>query len=209
MIVVNKSENLTDNKKQAIEKEITDKNDKIKEKIIFVSATEKQNIYELKELIGQNAKSNDPKKRLTGNLLSAKEVAVLVVPIDSAAPKGRLILPQQQVIRDVLERGAIATVCRESELKDTLSSLKEKPKVVITDSQAFEEVSKITPNDIMLTSFSILFSRYKGNLKQQVEGTASLDKLENGDKILISEGCTHHRQCDDIGRCHNRHTRYR
>ena len=121
------------------------------------------------------------------------------MPIDSAAPKGRLILPQQQTIRDILEAGAISTVCRETELPQTLASLKSPPSLVITDSQAFGKVSKDVPDDIRLTSFSILFARYKGDLAKAVQGAAMLDKLQDGDTVLISEGCTHHRQCEDIG----------
>lgn len=121
------------------------------------------------------------------------------MPIDSAAPKGRLILPQQQTIRDVLESGATAIVVRDTELKSTLENLGKKPKLVITDSQAFESVSKDVPEDIYLTSFSILLARYKGFLKSAVEGAAAIDRLKDGDRVLISEGCTHHRQCDDIG----------
>ena len=124
---------------------------------------------------------------------------VLVVPIDSAAPKGRLILPQQQTIRDVLESGAISVVTRETELPQTLRALGKKPALVITDSQAFQKVNADTPADVPLTSFSILFARYKGDLKEAVHGAAQLDKLQNGDTVLISEGCTHHRQCGDIG----------
>ena len=124
---------------------------------------------------------------------------MLVVPIDASAPKGRLILPQQQTIRDILEAGAISVVCRDTEVKATLEKLSVKPRLVITDSQAFGRVSKDVPDDIMLTSFSILFARYKGNLKKNVEGVKALDTLSDGDTILISEGCTHHRQCEDIG----------
>ena len=127
------------------------------------------------------------------------DLVILVVPIDSAAPKGRLILPQQQTIRDVLDVGATALVVRETELKDTLASIGRKPRLVITDSQAFKQVSKDTPSDVPLTSFSILFARYKGNLDSLVRGAQMLDSLKDGDHILISEGCTHHRQCEDIG----------
>ncbi len=166
---------------------------------IYVSALKKTNIYELKELIGRLMKEETNDKRIVADLIEPGDVVVLVVPIDSAAPKGRLILPQQQTIRDILEAGAIAVVTRESELTRTLASLGGKPKLVITDSQAFGKVSKDTPEDILLTSFSILFVRYKGNLPEAVRGAARLDKLQDGDTVLISEGCTHHRQCDDIG----------
>ena len=137
--------------------------------------------------------------RLVGDLLEPSDFAVLVVPIDSAAPKGRLILPQQQTIRDVLEAGATAVVVKECDLKDTLASLGKKPRIVITDSQAFASVSADTPDDIWLTSFSILMSRYKGTLHPAVRGAAAIETLRDGDRVLISEGCTHHRQCDDIG----------
>lgn len=166
---------------------------------ILVSARTGQNIYELKEMIGALAKQEENQKRLVGDLLESGDVVVLVVPIDSAAPKGRLILPQQQVIRDALEAGATVTVTRESELRRTLLALKEPPKMVITDSQAFGQVSKDTPRDIALTSFSILMARYKGDLETEVKGAAWLDRLKDGDRVLICEGCTHHRQCDDIG----------
>ena len=166
---------------------------------IYASAATGQNIYELKEKIATLAVTDDLKLCLAGDLLKPSDFVILVVPIDKAAPKGRLILPQQQTIRDVLEAGAAAIVIKENELKNTLNTLGKKPKLVITDSQAFARVSEETPEDIWLTSFSILFARLKGNLKTAAAGAAALDKLKDGDKILISEGCTHHRQCDDIG----------
>lgn len=166
---------------------------------VAVSALDNTNIGLLKEKIAHLTKTDDTKMKICGDLLSEGDFAVLVVPIDSAAPKGRLILPQQQTIRDVLEAGAAAVVVRDTELKATLESLGKKPKVVITDSQAFESVSRDVPEDIYLTSFSILMARYKGFLKSAVEGATAIDRLKDGDKILISEGCTHHRQCDDIG----------
>ena len=169
------------------------------ENAIYVSAENGTNIYELKEMIARKAKTCESEKKLVADLISANDLVVLVVPIDSAAPKGRLILPQQQVIRDVLESGACAIVCRETELKDTLAALGRKPRFVITDSQAFGKVSADTPADIPLTSFSILFVRYKSDLTAAVRGAAQLDKLKDGDRVLISEGCTHHRQCEDIG----------
>lgn len=166
---------------------------------IYVSAEQKTNIYELKEMIGRLAKQEENRKRIVADLLRPDDFVVLVVPIDSAAPKGRLILPQQQTIRDALEAGAIPVIARESELPQALAGLKKKPRLVITDSQAFERVSKDTSEDIPLTSFSILFARYKGNLSALVQGAAALDHLQDGDTVLISEGCTHHRQCNDIG----------
>lgn len=166
---------------------------------IYVSAVDGANVNELKEMLAKSVKVAENEKRVVGDLIEANDLVVLVVPIDESAPKGRLILPQQQVIRDVLESGATAVVCKDTELAQTLASLGRKPKLVITDSQAFGRVSKDTPADIPLTSFSILFVRYKGDLTAAVHGAAQLDKLKDGDKILISEGCTHHRQCNDIG----------
>lgn len=166
---------------------------------IYISAKTNRNINELKEMLAHLIKSETEDKHLVADLIGQGELAVLVVPIDSAAPKGRLILPQQQTIREILECGSSAVVTREHELAETLKSLSKKPRLVITDSQAFEKVSQITPEDIMLTSFSILFARYKGNLTAAVHGAAQLDRLNDGDTVLISEGCTHHRQCEDIG----------
>lgn len=178
--------------------------EKLQEKndAIYVSAKSGDQIYELKERIGALTKAASAKadeKRIVADLIQPEDVVVLVVPIDSAAPKGRLILPQQQTIRDVLESGAISVVTRETELPQTLRALGKKPALVITDSQAFQKVNADTPADVPLTSFSILFARYKGDLKEAVHGAAQLDKLQNGDTVLISEGCTHHRQCGDIG----------
>ena len=167
--------------------------------LISVSAAEGDGICGLKEKIAEIARTEEPEKYLVRDLLEKGDVAVLVVPIDSAAPKGRLILPQQQTIRDILEAGAVSVVVREKELKEALSKLASKPKMVITDSQAFAQVAKDTPNDVLLTSCSILMARYKGNLEQAVRGVTALDHLKDGDTVLISEGCTHHRQCDDIG----------
>ncbi|MDO4288178.1 MAG: [FeFe] hydrogenase H-cluster maturation GTPase HydF [Eubacterium sp.] len=166
---------------------------------IWVSAKTGENIYELKELIASHAPVEDPSHRIVGDLLAPLDFVVLVVPIDKAAPKGRLILPQQQTIRDILEAGAVPIVVRDTELSDTLAKLGQAPRMVITDSQAFALVSKVTPEAVPLTSFSILFARYKGLLSAAVEGARLLDRLEDGDRVLISEGCTHHRQCDDIG----------
>ncbi len=166
---------------------------------IYVSAVKGTNINELKEMIGKLSSKQESNKKIVADLVDAGDFAVLVVPIDESAPKGRLILPQQQVIRELIENGVTAVVCRDTELKATLASLGKKPKIVITDSQAFERVAADTPEDIMLTSFSILFARYKGDLSATVRGAAMLGKLKDGDKVLISEGCTHHRQCNDIG----------
>ena len=179
--------------------DLRDNTPKASNNTIFVSAKTGYNIHELKELIGSLVNKESNNKRVVGDLIEANDVVVLVTPIDKAAPKGRLILPQQQTIRDILDTGAVSVVTRDEELPQTLKSLAKKPKMVITDSQAFARVSKDTPDDILLTSFSILFARYKGDLISSVKGAAKLDKLKDGDKVLISEGCTHHRQCGDIG----------
>ena len=167
--------------------------------LALVSAATGEGIHELKERIASIARVEEPEKYLVRDLLEPSDIAVLVVPIDSAAPKGRLILPQQQTIRDILEADAVSVVVKENGLKDALGQLNKKPKMVITDSQVFAQVAADTPEDILLTSFSILMARYKGNLEQAVRGVTALDGLEDGDMVLISEGCTHHRQCDDIG----------
>ena len=166
---------------------------------VSVSTADLSGIDTLKEKIATLAKTEDTKLRIVADLIHPSDFVVLVVPIDKAAPKGRLILPQQQTIRDILEADATAIVVKEYELRDTLAHLGKKPRLVITDSQVFAKVSADTPADIMLTSFSILFARYKGNLPALVKGVTSLEQIEDGDKILVSEGCTHHRQCDDIG----------
>lgn len=166
---------------------------------VVVSAKDQIGIWELKEKIGVLGNRGSNEKKLVADLVSPLDFVVLVVPIDSAAPKGRLILPQQQMIRDLLEAGAISIIVRESELEETLSRLGHKPAMVITDSQAFSVVSEIVPQDVPLTSFSILMARYKGFLETAVKGVCAIDRLKDGDKVLISEGCTHHRQCDDIG----------
>ena len=166
---------------------------------ILVSAQKKINIERLKEKIGALQNSGTNERHIVSDLIKPGDTVLLVIPIDKAAPKGRLILPQQQTIRDILDCGAMALVCRDSELCDMLKALKTPPALVITDSQVFGKVSKILPKEIPLTSFSILFARYKGNLWGAVEGAYKLDSLKDGDKILISEGCTHHRQCGDIG----------
>ncbi|MBR5246420.1 MAG: [Clostridia bacterium] len=165
---------------------------------ILVSAKNGTNINELKEKIAQAVKVQNEKKQVVGDLLNKGDIVVLVTPIDSAAPKGRLILPQQMTIRDILDVGAIPVVTRETELETTLNALKEKPRMVITDSQAFGFVSKIV-GDIPLTSFSILMARYKGSLESAIKGAERMKTLQEGDVVLISEGCTHHRQCGDIG----------
>ncbi len=169
------------------------------ERTVAVSALTGDGIETLKIALGKLAASAEDHRRIVGDLLRPGDTVVLVTPIDEAAPKGRLILPQQQTLRDILDSGAIGIVTRETELPQTLAALAQPPKLVITDSQVFGLVSKIVPPEIPLTSFSILMARYKGNLPSAVEGAAALDKLQEGDKVLISEGCTHHRQCGDIG----------
>ena len=166
---------------------------------LCVSAKTGEGIAELKECIAQLAAPRVNSKRVVADLIEKGDFVVLVTPIDESAPKGRLILPQQQTIRDILDAGAVAVVTQPEELPQTLSTLGKKPKLVITDSQAFGRVSKMVPADITLTSFSILFVRYKGDLCFAARGAAQLDKLQDGDRVLISEGCTHHRQCGDIG----------
>lgn len=165
----------------------------------LVSAKDGTGIHELKERLGRLKPELEEKQPLVADLLSPMDLVVLVVPIDESAPKGRLILPQQQVIRDALEASAITVVTKETELKETLSSLGKKPRLVITDSQAFSVVDRDTPEDILLTSFSILFARYKGELRSLIRGAKAIESLKDGDVILMAEGCTHHRQCNDIG----------
>ena len=171
---------------------------------VLVSASDGMNIQELKEKIASLKPEDTHKYPLIQDLIDPLDLVILVVPIDKAAPKGRLILPQQQTIRDILERGALSLVVRDTELKSTLDHFLAQgvcPKLVVTDSQAFARVSKAVPENITLTSFSILFSRYKGELETQLKGIAALSSIEDGDRILIAEGCTHHRQCGDIGTC--------
>ena len=166
---------------------------------IYVSAETGDGIHALKEKIATLTKTAENDRKIVADLVAPGDTVILVTPIDSAAPKGRLILPQQQTLRELLEAGALSVVVRESELDEALASLKAPPRLVITDSQAFGVVSKIVPESVMLTSFSILFARYKGDLATVIGGAAMLDRLQDGDKVLISEGCTHHRQCQDIG----------
>ena len=171
---------------------------------VLVSASDGMNIQELKEKIASLKPEDTHKYPLIQDLIDPLDLVILVVPIDKAAPKGRLILPQQQTIRDILERGALSLVVRDTELKSTLDHFLAQgvcPKLVVTDSQAFARVSKAVPENITLTSFSILFARYKGELETQLKGIAALSSIEDGDRILIAEGCTHHRQCGDIGTC--------
>lgn len=199
IVVLNKADLIPDPELPAALAAIKQRLTKYALPVIQASAASRLNIQELKERIASLVPAEDTRLRIVGDLLKPSDLAVLVVPIDKAAPKGRLILPQQQTIRDILEAGAVSVVTRDAELSETLASLGKRPALVITDSQAFEQVANIVPEDIPLTSFSILFARYKGSLHSVVDGARTLDLLENGDTILISEGCTHHRQCEDIG----------
>lgn len=179
--------------------DLLEKIPKEEEHSIYISALGKIGIQECKEKLAHQIPTEDMTLQIVGDLLCPGDLAVLVIPIDSAAPKGRLILPQQQVIRDILEAGAAAVTVRNTELARTLQKLEGKVRMVITDSQAFEEVAAIVPKEIPLTSFSILMARFKGYLETAVKGIQALDSLKDGDRILVSEGCTHHRQCEDIG----------
>ncbi len=171
----------------------------LKENEILVSAEKKQGIQELKEKIGALSKGVENDKKIVADLLEPGDMVVLVIPIDKAAPKGRLILPQQQTIRDILDAGCMVTVCQDTNLVACLGGLAQKPKMIITDSQVFGKIEKHVPEGVLFTSFSILFARYKGELDVLVKGAVALASLQDGDKVLISEGCTHHRQCGDIG----------
>ncbi|MBR0167370.1 MAG: [Synergistaceae bacterium] len=170
-----------------------------KEGVFYVSALTGENVSALKERIALLAKKDAPEKHLVADLLTPGDVVILVVPVDKAAPKGRLILPQQQTIRDILDAKCSCLVCQDSELPAMLQAMNTPPRLVVTDSQVFGRVDAVTPKDIPLTSFSILFARYKGDLRTLVKGAEKLSALNDGDKVLISEGCTHHRQCGDIG----------
>lgn len=194
LLVFNKKE-LLEEMEQAL---LTASALKLTNKCFFISAANNTNIHELKEAIAALAPKNK-ENPLVNDILVPRDVVVMVTPIDSAAPKGRLILPQQQILRNIIDKGAIAIVTRETELQDALGKLCSPPRLVITDSQVFGKVNKMLSPDIPLTSFSILMARYKGNLYDAVHGVRHLDNITNGDKILISEGCTHHRQCGDIG----------
>lgn len=198
-VVLNKTDLLADKKQiEEKEKEIAQALSIPLDVIVPVSADKNEGIHALKEKLA-NGIPKEQERPLIHDLLSPGDLVVLVVPIDSAAPKGRLILPQQQVIRDSLEAGAVPVVTRDSELAQALSSLGKKPRLIVTDSQVFGAVAKIVPKDIPLTSFSILMARYKGDLEVQIAGAKAIETLQDGDTVLISEGCTHHRQCDDIG----------
>lgn len=171
----------------------------MKDNEICVSAATGKNVNELRELIGKLGSTKQEGEPLISDLIETGDTVILVIPIDSSAPKGRIILPQQQVLREILDRNAKAYITQDTELASAIADLKEKPKLVVTDSQAFGKVAPVVPKDIMLTSFSILMARHKGFLKSAVKGVKAIDTLEDGDTVLISEGCTHHRQCEDIG----------
>ena len=194
--VLNKTDIAQEDKIKGFEKLL--KNKYNIENVVSVSAEKKDGIFELKEKIA-SLNTEKEKSPIISDLVCPGETAVLVVPIDESAPKGRLILPQQQTIRDLLDHNAMAAVTQVTTLEKTLESFKEPPKIVVTDSQAFKEVAKIVPESVPLTSFSILFARHKGELSTLVKGVKAMDNLKDGDTVLISEGCTHHRQCNDIG----------
>lgn len=194
--VLNKTDIAEEDKIKEFEKLLKDKYNI--ENVVSVSAEKKDGIFELKEKIA-SLNTEKEKSPIISDLVCPGETAVLVVPIDESAPKGRLILPQQQTIRDLLDHNAMAAVTQVTTLAKTLESFKEPPKIVVTDSQAFKEVAKIVPESVPLTSFSILFARHKGELSTLVKGVKAMDNLKDGDTVLISEGCTHHRQCNDIG----------
>ena len=191
LLVYNKEDMLKEEQKDSL---VEDNNN-----VVYVSALQKTHIQELKEKLAKQIKTEDQTLQLVGDLVQPSDLIILVIPIDSAAPKGRLILPQQQVIRDILEAGGAAICVKETELSKLLTDLGNRPSMVITDSQAFAQVSQVVPEEILLTSFSILMARYKGFLDEAVQGAAAIRQLKDGDRVLISEGCTHHRQCDDIG----------
>ena len=191
LLVYNKEDMLKEEQKEPL---VEDNNN-----VVYVSALQKTHIQELKEKLAKQIKTEDQTLQLVGDLVQPSDLIILVIPIDSAAPKGRLILPQQQVIRDILEAGGAAICVKETELSKLLTDLGNRPSMVITDSQAFAQVSQVVPEEILLTSFSILMARYKGFLDEAVQGAAAIRQLKDGDCVLISEGCTHHRQCDDIG----------
>ena len=194
LLVYNKEDILSEEQKNLLR---TEQSEQVNS--ICVSALEKKHINELKEKLARLVKTDSQKLQLVGDLVHPADLVVLVIPIDKAAPKGRLILPQQQVIRDVLEADGAAICVKEYELRELLDTIGKRPAMVITDSQVFAKVSADVPEEIPLTSFSILMARYKGFLEEAVLGAAAIDRLKDGDRILISEGCTHHRQCDDIG----------
>lgn len=200
IVVLNKIDTINgENKNNDINRMATSLQESLSTPVVAVSALKQQGIKELKKTIISVIPEDEDKFKIVGDLINPGDFVVLVTPIDKAAPKGRLILPQQQTIRDILESDAVAIVTKEFELRETLSNLVIKPKLVITDSQVFLKVAADTPKDILMTSFSILFARQKGDLTEFIKGAKAIEKLKDGDKVLIAEGCTHHRQSDDIG----------
>lgn len=197
ILVLNKADRLEAERAEEIRRYLVKRNDKTP--VVLLSTETKQGLEELKDTLIAQVPDADTELHILGDLVEENDIVVLVVPVDSAAPKGRLIMPQQQTIRDLLDNHAVAVVTQVPALKMTLEKLKGQVKMVVTDSQAFAEVSAIVPQDICLTSFSILFARHKGDLKKLVEGVTAVEHLRDGDKVLIAEGCTHRRQCDDIG----------
>ena len=197
ILVLNQADRIGDEKAESIRNRIVAKNPRVAVNVI--STVEKRGLEELKDTLIAQVPDADLGLHIVGDLIDENDMVVLVVPVDSAAPKGRLIMPQQQVIRDILDNHAISVVAQVPQLAETLERMGDNVKMVITDSQAFKEVSAIVPDSIPLTSFSILFARHKGNLKKLVEGVTAVDRLKDGDTVLIAEGCTHRRQCDDIG----------
>lgn len=197
MVVLNQADRISDAQAEKIRTKLVQKNPGIPFNVI--SSVQKTGLEELKDTLITLAPDEDRELHIVSDLITKGDMIVLVVPVDSAAPKGRLIMPQQQTIRDILDHQAVAVVTQVPELAATLDQLSGKICMVVTDSQAFGEVSKIVPEEIPLTSFSILFARHKGNLMKLVSGVKAVDELQDGDRILIAEGCTHHRQCDDIG----------
>lgn len=197
ILVLNQADRMEDGKREEIRNALVKKNPAVP--VNVVSTVTQKGLEELKDALVMQAPDTDNKLHIIGDMLCPGDVVVLVVPIDSAAPKGRLIMPQQQVIRDILDNQAVAVVTQVEQLGDTLKNLSGKVKMVVTDSQAFKEVAAIVPQGLLLTSFSILFARHKGNLKILTQGVTALESLQDGDKVLIAEGCTHRRQCDDIG----------
>ncbi|HZK56413.1 MAG TPA: [FeFe] hydrogenase H-cluster maturation GTPase HydF [Desulfosporosinus sp.] len=200
IVVLNKIDTIkSENKNNDIRRITVSLQEALSTPVVAVSALKQQGIKELKQAIISVIPEDEDKFKIVGDLINPGDFVVLVTPIDKAAPKGRLILPQQQTIRDILESDAIAIVTKEYELRETLSNLLKKPKLVITDSQVFLKVAADTPKDILMTSFSILFARQKGDLTEFIKGAKAIEKLKDGDRVLIAEGCTHHRQSDDIG----------
>ncbi len=197
IIVLNQADRLDGERTEEIRRQVSGKNPD--NPVIVVSAEKKTGLEELKDAMIQQMPAADDRLHIIGDFIGEDDMILLVVPVDSAAPKGRLIMPQQQVIRDILDSHAAAVVCQVPQVAHMLDVLRDRVKIVVTDSQAFQEVSQIVPEEIFLTSFSILFARHKGNLQKLAQDVTVVNRLQDGDKILIAEGCTHHRQCDDIG----------